>query len=604
MSQFQHPRSPLRRNARRIVAVSAALVLGVAGCTTVPRNTTPHVLRPFEAPQARIDVPKPRPNVNADLVLRDFYAAAAHPIDDYAAMRAFMTPELAKSWNPNERARIVDGINLISTNSESSNQNRQSFTARGNGVGLIGDDGAYEPNTAALEESVEMELGADGQWRISSIPDGVVMERQTFLDNNAPRNIYFLDPSGNQLVTERRWLYRGVNDGATDLLTKLKNGPSAPLIPGVTTVLRNTASISVEAGPDIAAEGRTVNISGLGEVDPDLRTMLAAQIVWTLASADFRGPWLLMADGKPLVPNHEGPWTKDSDEIRSFDPSRMPADLVRMRTVDNDGIYEVVDGRANPMGKGWRATGSTILTSAAVGVDMEGTELLAAVFRASRDNNAESTLMLGLASGTPAPVLQGQSLTRPSWSPDASAVWTVKDGNKVLRLVRSPESSQIVAEEVDTSELDGLLGEGDQQISEFRVDPSGTQVAMIANAQVYIATIERSESKPWKLTYPRRIALSEGVSPLSLTWSANQTITIGAFGYESPMWRVYPDGATSSVLPKLNLSPPVTVVSSTSSRLYALDTNALMELISGEGEEQFWRKVPGVSGRMAPVSVE
>nr|WP_240393856.1 LpqB family beta-propeller domain-containing protein [Corynebacterium lactis] len=582
--------------------MSAALVLGIAGCTTVPRNTSPHVLRPFEAPQARIDVPKPRPNINPDLVLRDFYAAAAHPIDDYAAMRAFMTPDLAKSWNPRERARIVDGINLIANSTESAS--RQSFTARGNGVGLVGDDGAYEPVSSEYSGDVEMELGSDGQWRISSIPDGVVMEKQTFLDNNAPRNIYFLDPAGNQLVTERRWLYRGVNDGATDLMTKLKNGPSAPLIPGVTTVLRNTASISVEASSDTTAEGRTVNITGLGEVDHDLRVMLAAQIVWTLASADFRGPWLLVADGKPLVANHEGPWTKDSDEIRSFDPSRLPADLVRMRTVDNNGIYEVVDGKATPMNNGWRATGGTILTSAAVGVDVEGTELVAAVFRANRDNNAESTLMLGLASGAPAPVLTAQSLTRPSWSPDAAAVWTVKDGQTVVRLVRSTQTSQIEAEEIDTSELDSVMGGENKQISEFRVDPSGTQAAMIANGQVFIATIERSDSKPWKLTYPRAIALSEGVSPLSLTWSANQTLTIGAFGYESPMWRVYPDGATSSVLPKLNLTAPVTVVSATSSKLYALDTNALMELISGEGEEQFWRKVPGVSGRMAPVSVE
>ncbi|WP_288818979.1 LpqB family beta-propeller domain-containing protein [uncultured Corynebacterium sp.] len=607
--------SKARRVLRKTVALSSVIILGTAaGCTTIPRNTSPQVLRPFEPPQVRIEVPQPRPNVNADIVLRDFFAAAAHPVDDFQAMRAFMTPELAASWKPHDSARILDGVNLIAQHDEGGS--RQSFVARGRSVGQFGTDGAYEPQSGDYEETVEMKLGSDGQWRISSLPDGVVMERQAFLENNVPRNVYFLDPAGNHLVTDRRWLYRGVTDGATNLLTKLKNGPSAPLRPGVTTVLKPNASIAVEAGPVSNSDGRRVEITGLGDVPEELRVMLAAQIIWTLDSADFRGPWILMADGEPLVASHDEPWTKDTDAIQLYDPNHLPADNAPLRTVDRSGIYEIADGHATPVGRGWSASGSTAVFSAAVGINPNGSELIAAVFRSAVDGRTgsydlgESTLMLGGIQDQPVPVLTGESLTRPTWSPDAEAVWTVKDGTTVVRLVRQPTSSRIQQEEVDTSEVNHLLdgGEGTGHssagISEFRVDSSGTQVAMIIAGEVYIATIERHDDKPWKLTHPRALPLPENVSPVSLTWSPNQTVTVGGYSGDTPMWSAFPDGATSSVLPKLNLTPPIPVVTATSSKRYALDATGVMELISSEGQQQFWRQVPGAHGRMAPVSVE
>ncbi|WP_297453074.1 LpqB family beta-propeller domain-containing protein [uncultured Corynebacterium sp.] len=597
------------------MALCSVVMLGTsAGCTTIPRDTNPQVLRPFEPPQVRIEIPQPRPNVNADIILRDFFAAAAHPIDDFQAMRAFMTPELAASWKPHEAARVLDGVNLIAQREEG--ESNQTFIARGNVVGQIGTDGAYESQSEGYEETVEMKLGADRQWRISALPDGVVMERQAFLENHVPRNIYFLDPAGNHLVTDRRWLYRGVNDGATNLLTKLKNGPSAPLRPGVTTVLDPNASISVEAGPVADSDGRRVEITGLGDVSQELRVMLAAQIVWTLDSADFRGPWILMADDKPLVASHDEPWTKDTDSIQLYDPHHLPADNAPLRTVDRSGVYEIADGHATPVGRGWTASGSTAVISAAVGVNPNGSELLAAVFRSNREgragspDNGESTLMLAGIHDQPVKVLTGNSLSRPTWSPDAEAVWTVKDGTTVVRLVRPSASSQIQQEEVDTSELAGLITDSgttdrpNARISEFRIDPSGTQAAMIIADEVYIATIERHEDRPWRLTRPRLLPMPEAISPVSLTWSSNQTVTVGGYSGETPMWSAFPDGATSSVLPKLNLTPPIAVVTATSSKRYALDATGVMELISSEGQQQFWRQVPGARGRMAPVSVE
>lgn len=606
-----------RRQFRGMVALGAVSILSVTtGCTAVPRDTSPQVLRAFEPPQVSLEVPQPRANVSSDIVLRDFYAAAAHPIDDFQAMRAYMTPQLADSWQDGDKAMIADGVNLIPQRSD--DPNSRTFTAKGTIIGQLADNGSYEPCTEDFEETVEMALGSDGQWRISSLPDGVIMERKAFLENNVPRSVYFLEPAGNHLVADRRWLYRGLNDGATNLLTKLKNGPAARLAPGVSTVLESNASISVEAGPVSDANGRTVEITGLGEASNDMRLMLAAQIVWTLANADYRGPWILNADGKPLVSNHEGPWTKDSEAVKSLDPGYLPADNAPLRTIDRSGIYEISADGAKPVAKNWAASGNTLMASAAIGVDARGNELLAAVYRSSStgfggdsgQGAEQSKLMVGAMESAPTAVLSAESLTRPTWSPDAASVWTVKNGTTVVRLVRPDTASQIQQEEVDSSELSDLLegnGAADHdpmRISEFRIDSSGTQAAMIIGNQVYIATVERSSAGPWKLANVRHLPTPDSVSPLSLTWSQNQTITVGGYSDETPMWSVFSDGATSSVLPRLNLTPPIAVVTATSTKRYALDTNGISELVSGEGEQQFWRQVRGARGRMAPVSVE
>ncbi|MBP2333393.1 LpqB family beta-propeller domain-containing protein [Corynebacterium freneyi] len=583
-----------RGNRTAIVAAVSAAALVLGGCTTLPGDTTPQAIRTFEAPAHDVEVPTPRPDAAPDLVLRDFYAASAHPTDDYAAAKAFLTEAARERWNPHEATWIVDGINVIGDGSE--DEDVRGFGTRATIVGSLAPGGAYETQSALYEDSIELRMNDEGQWRIAELPDGVLLERQAFLDSHAPRNVYFLDPSGNQLVPDRRWIYRGVDDAAMELLHTMRGGPRPRLLPGVTTALPPDATI--EIGPHEEGPGRVIRMTGLGDLDETLRGLLAAQIVWTLSSADVRGPWTLEDEGGALVESHPGPWTRDSDELRPLDPTKGPGDRVPLHAVEAGGVVEVTDDGDRVL-PGWTSEGGDVLVSASIGVDEAGTRLIAGVSRVDRGGLGESSLLLGRAGDDPKTVLTAQSLTRPSWSPDAASVWTVVDGERVMRLVGNSSSVPAV-EEIDMTGI----AEIDGGISELRVDPSGTQVAMIAGGNVWIATIVQTDTGPWRLVNARHLTLSEGVTPVTLAWAPNSTIIVGAYGEESPMWRVYPDGSVNYMLPKLNLSPPVTVVSATSSKIYALDDNALMELVTGEGEAQFWRAVPGVQGRAAPVPVE
>lgn len=583
-----------RGNRAAIVAAASVAALVLGACTTLPGDTTPQAIRTYEAPAHDVEVPTPRPDAAPDLVLRDFYAASAHPTDDYAAAKAFLTEAARERWNPHEATWIVDGINVIGDGGGDGGV--RGFDTRATIVGSLAPGGAYETQSALYEDSIELRMNSEGQWRIAELPDGVLLERQAFLDSHAPRNVYFLDPSGNQLVPDRRWIYRGVDDAAMELLHTMRGGPRPRLLPGVATALPPEAT--VEIGPHEEGPGRVIRMTGLGDLDETLRGLLAAQIVWTLSSADVRGPWTLEDEDGPLVESHPGPWTRDSDELRPLDPTKGPGDRAPLHAVEAGGIVEATDAgdRALP---GWTSEGDDVLVSASIGVDEAGTRLIAGVSRVDRGGLGESSLLLGRAGDDPKAVLTAQSLTRPSWSPDAASVWTVIDGERVMRLVGNSSSVPAV-EEIDMTGI----AEIDGGISELRVDPSGTQVAMIAGGTVWMATIVQQDTGPWRLVNARHLTLSEGVTPVTLAWAPNSTIIVGAYGEAAPMWRVYPDGSVNYMLPKLNLSPPVSVVAATSSKIYALDDNALMELVTGEGEAQFWRAVPGVQGRAAPVPVE
>src|SRR5690625_6990456 len=82
---------------KRLIAALAIPSLVLSGCSTLPNNSDPHILRSF-SPQPEVDpAVGPTPGQEADLLVREFYAAAAIPSSDYGAARSFLCSEAARS---------------------------------------------------------------------------------------------------------------------------------------------------------------------------------------------------------------------------------------------------------------------------------------------------------------------------------------------------------------------------------------------------------------------------------------------------------------------------------------------------------------------------
>ena len=140
---------------KKLIAALSVSALVLSGCSTLPSASDPQVLRSF-SPQPEVDpAVGPTPGQEADLLIREFYAAAAIPSSDYRAARSFLTPEAAESWNPEESRRIVDVIELTSQNTSSGDQ--RAFTVRGSVIGSLASGGSYVPENSGYETTIRME---------------------------------------------------------------------------------------------------------------------------------------------------------------------------------------------------------------------------------------------------------------------------------------------------------------------------------------------------------------------------------------------------------------------------------------------------------------
>ena len=95
---------------------------------------------------------------------------------------------------------------------------------------------------------------------------------------------------------------------ATELVSKLLAGPRPEMAHTVRNLLAPPLRLR---GPVTRADGgkngigrgyggARIDLEKLSTTDPHSRQLLAAQIIWTLARADIRGPYVINADGAPL----------------------------------------------------------------------------------------------------------------------------------------------------------------------------------------------------------------------------------------------------------------------------------------------------------------
>lgn len=576
-----------RTRARwRWLSLLAALPL-LAGCTTLPGESNPQALRGYEAATSTADIAAPQKDQAPDLLLRDFFSAAAHPAQDHAAARQFLMPDAAEKWNDRPDMLIISRLD-ISTESVTSGD-ELTYKVRGSVVGKLGPGGAYDPQNGAYEEPFTLRKNQEGQWRISSLPQGVIVERPDFLDNYAPHDVLFFDNSERFLVPDRRWILTTSDFRAASLMNLLASGPRQQFQPSLRSKLPPGSAVSV----DMSAGNITINFTGLGELSPSDRTRLAAQSVWTLAASEIRGPYFINSDGVPLLGEFADGW--NIEDVSEYDPQASSEAVGGLYALQDGRLRKVVGNSLEPVAGGW----GTASDLESVSVAPNGTEI--AGVRSNRAAGRDgSELVMGTESGDQNRVLSAKTLTRPSWGADSGAVWTVVDGHRVVRVVRS-SSGETSQSEVESSELADLKG----AVSVFETNRSDSVAAMIMDGRVYIASIAWPSAGTRKLENVREIAFPIGSTALSLAWNTDGSLLVGTSSADSPVWRIEADGSANYVMSSRNINAPVVAVASTRSMLYATDASSLVQLSPGAGKEQFWREVPAMQGtRAVPVTTK
>ena len=556
-------------------AVLSVAVL-VSSCASLPNSSEPQSLKRLDNPSSQQDS-GPISGREPDLLLRDFYANSANPLKQYAQARNYLTPDANNQWKPGPETVIIDRIGM--SRNSTAGADHVSYTVTGTIVGTLGEGGAYNPRNEDYRAVVTLER-RDGEWRIAELPNQAIIERTELRNRYIPRDLYFFDPTGNTLVPDRRWMFAGTNTQDTALISLLLAGPSPTLAPGVMDELPNSAAYT-------RTNNGVYELTGLSSLSEAARRRLAAQLTWTLALAEISEPFSFSIDGD-LVRNDRNNPKLSVNDFPEYNPSASGTSAGVLYALTNGKASSISDGNVVAV-PGFLGTNGGIESMDVA--SLNHTNVAASVVTTNAEGDKKSQLYMGPVDGDSTKILTAATLTKPTFEANSQAVWTVMDGNKVMRVAQSSSSSSISQTEVDTSEL----GENHGDISVLRLSPTGVQAAFIVDGRVYVATVARPTAGDRKLTNVRELVPAIGDSAITLEWSVNSTLLVGTVSTDTPVWRAEVDGSSAIPLSSGNIVAPVVAVSSNSSTVVITDSRAALQL-STSGNSTYWREVPGLEG--------
>ncbi|MCS4489483.1 MULTISPECIES: MtrAB system accessory lipoprotein LpqB [unclassified Corynebacterium] len=557
-----------------VVSISA-----LTGCVTLPSTSEPQALRSLSS-QTPTQEPGPILGREPDLLVRDFYAASANPSQNYQQARHYLTASFAQKWAPQPIITVLDRIDMSSNIARDTN--KLSYTITGTVVGTISEGGAYNPQRSDYRADVEL-VRVDGQWRISNSPNEIVVERTELRNRYLTQAIFFFNPAGDTLVADQRWVYSGSSSLGSALISLIIAGPSKALSPGVLDQIPATASF-------VGIDNGIYQLAGFAEFDDDARHRLAAQLVWTLATAGIAGPYRFDVDGVPLL-TAEGDANLTVDDFPEFNPQAARASSATMYALTGGSISQVSAGQESPV------TGPLGTLNDIESFNISAQSKTVALVRTNGSGDLkQSQLLIGDIDGALTTVAEARTFTQPTFENKGKALWVVADGNSIKRIARSESSKESALIDVDIADLD--LNDNSPDISAFALSNNGVRAAFIIDGYVYIATVSTPRAGERKLSNRYEILQVARGSAVSLDWGPEGTLYVGTSSSDTPVWRAEPDGSSALALSSGNIVAPVVNLSSNQSAVYITDARASLQL-STTGSATYWREIQGLEGERA-----
>ena len=453
-----------------LVGVVAVLALLLAGCVSVP--TTGRVERVGGQQQTcqncvNVEVAPPSPGDDPRLVVEGFLRANANYQSGYVVARQYLTREAAQTWKPE------DGVTIYTLDAVSAKDDLVTLTGRT--VGSLGTDRAYTARDEAFDEQFRLVL-QDGEWRIADPPSGLLVVSYAFVRNYTSYDLFFLGngrpsdrPGAVQspvLVPDPIFLPTFRNSGrvASALVKALLLGPTRWLAPSVTTAIPPGTTLSVDSvtvTDGVASVALSDSVLALPDAQ---RSLLAAQVVWTLKEAlAVRGVLFTVDQQGFRVPESDPgslvvPTTAVSSQLDPVSPTAG-----NQLYVVRDGAVALADADTGDLRPFSGDLGKGGVTSIAVSVTDTD---LAAVTDDRRRLVEATTAGAGTRART---VLSGVSdLRRPQFT-RFGELWALGRQGGQQRLWRLVSDPEVVS-------APGLEG---RDITAFSFSPDGVRVAFV-----------------------------------------------------------------------------------------------------------------------------
>ncbi len=579
----------MTRRGRRAVPVSVmgVLVLGLAGCATLPSSSSPQVIGTFGPSSSDLSVPTPVPDQEPDLLVRDFLKAAAVADQRHAAARQFLTTSAAESWDDSESTMIVLRADLSAEGGRT--RGRATYTLRAEKVGSLDPGGIFRDDGGQLEVTIGL-TRENGQWRIDELPPGVIIERTEFFSMYAQRDLFFLSASGERLAPDPRWIAANRVDTEFVLVNLLATGPRPTITDAVTSRVPPSVSVRPADEEDGGDErtGTTIEFQGLPVLSSQGTTQFAAQVVWTLARSDVAGPYRLERDGAPLDERFRDGWT--TEDVRSFDPY-PPSEPMRYALTAADGLVRLDSTGARPAGGPW----SRVRGGRAATMSQDGRSL-AVVTGPPAGESGQQTVLVGPVGGEPREAVSARSVEGLTFHPEDGSLWLVLDDSRIVRIAIGGDRP--VVREGDAAPLFALGG----RVTAMRIDGSGARLAVVVDGKVFVGAIGAGSGDVVPGSF-RQVGQSLGDTASALAWQDRTTLVVGRTTTEAPVVTISVDGAITEPLSQRNISGPVTVAAASGREVYVVDQRSLLQLDTGaQTGDRYWREINGLAAiRADPV---
>jgi hypothetical protein len=536
---------------RAALAAACAAALALTGCASIPSETNPQVVEAADSPRGDGDMEAgPAEDSSDEGILRGFVDANANPADDYAASRRYIDPEAREQWQPTRSVVVLtDSYDVARADSQPDNDNEVRLRLRGSQVGSLDADGSFIPTDGTHESEFLLRRQPNNQWRIADAPQRPMITKQELQRNYHRMPLYFYAPDSEAPVPDLRFVPGKPREGLARRVVEMAlDGPSDALEGAVDNPLED---VSLETNVTVTQDGEAIEVplSDVERGDDARNRRIVAQLVRSLETVS---PYRVSvrSDGEPLVAGSDNQRVADlSNHIPLVTPR---ADLPGMAVVD-DHLVSMGDGQPidGPAGRG-----SYRVESAAQSLD--GSRL--AVIE--RGDDGMWLRVGGLSDPAESVDLDADSLTRPTWRPSltvegvANEVWTVRDGDTVVRVVQTPQEAW-QPQEVDTRDL-----RLEDDITSLRLSPDGTRAAVVVDGKLVLSSVARS-SDSVRLRAPRPLRHDELSHITDVDWFSQDRLVVSRSTGARPVLKVTVDGFEVDRFERANLEPPVRAVTAT-----------------------------------------
>lgn len=496
---------------RRVRAVTVAVLVGglLAGCAGIPSSGVPETVRADGAapaqsgPDVRVVAPGPRAGDSTLGIVSGFLEASGTVDENLATARKFLTPAAAARWNPTAGVTIYDHTDVSLAERGG---NRVALNASADGK--LDDQGVFTAESLGRKTTTLFTLSrVDGDWRIDSVPAGLLVSRQDFDREYVQLDAYFLarPPHSPVLVPDPVYVPR-TNALPTAMVEAVLRGPTRWLSGVAMSAAPSGARL---LGPVTQASGVALVRLGPASIPSDgiQRDLMLAQLVTTLTqdpeitAVEVQGPdgFLTLGDA-------------GTSRLRRLDVTPyLPGDLRQSMT----SAYFVRDGAAY--------TAGLTIAQGPFAPDVQLAEIAVTPGGSLIAGISADRRTLWTARGD-----EPRRLTVRARATDLRSASFDSDGN--LWVLESLGARTVVRRYPPTGPAVKVAVSGfqAQQITRLRVAADGVRLAMVLStvkgSQVYVA--QASESTTGVAIVALRRVAAGLLNPLSVDWADPGTLVV------------------------------------------------------------------------------